>query len=127
MWHSFLDLIVVGFTATAVLNYTRYWLLRQQGYCVLIPVLSAGVLLLLCGTVIEAVVTQYVGLGWLFAWPASYSGPFVQLHAQFAPALAIIVPVCANLIKGRKQLKRRRFGLATSSRCCYRTPSTPTP
>ncbi len=106
MWHPFLDLIVVGFTATGVLNYTRYWLLRQQGYWLLFPVLSAGVLLLLCGSAIEAVVTWCFGVRGLLAWPPSYSGPFVQLHAQFALALAIIGPVCANLINGRAQLGR---------------------
>lgn len=98
MWHPFLDLVVVGFTATGVLNYTRYWLLRQQGYWILFPVLCAGVLLLLCSSAIEAIVTWLFGLGWLLDWPASYRGPFVQLHAQFALALAVIVPVCANLI-----------------------------
>lgn len=98
VWHPFLDLIVVGFIATGVLNYTRYWLLRQQGYWFLFPVLCAAVLLLLCGSAIEAIVTWCFGLGWLREWPASYGGPFVQLHAQFALALAVIVPVCANLI-----------------------------
>lgn len=103
MWHPFLDLIVVGFIATGVLNYTRYWLLRQQGYWILFPVLSAGALLLLCGVVIEAVVTSRFGVSWLLAWPASYSGPFVPLHAQFALALAFIGPFCTNLINGGAQ------------------------
>ena len=103
MWHPFLDLIVVGFISTGVLNYTRYWLLRQQGYWILFPVLSAGALLLLRGAVIAAVVTSHFGVGWLLDWPASYSGPFVPLHAQFALTLAFIGPLCANLVSGRAQ------------------------
>ena len=112
MWHPFLDLIVAGFIATGVLNYTRYWLLRQQGYWLLFPVLSAGVLLLLCGSGIETIVTWCLGVEWLLSWPASYSGPFVQLHAQFALVLAVIGPLCINLINGRAQRRHaaRRAG-----------------